>query len=119
MCRRYGWGNSEGGKGGKKKGDDADASGDDDDDMDQDEGGISVDMTETDDPSKMKIQIKKLKSDLSFVKTKSSKFEKRALKLEAENKSLRNQVEALQGKEGAAPSLPPAAAEQPDVEITV
>ena len=96
MCRRFGWGNSSEGadKGGGKKTVDYDyGSGDEDEDMD--EIGTPVDMTETDDPALMKLQLKKLKSDISFVKTKSGKFQKRVAKLEQENKSLRKQVEAL------------------------
>jgi len=101
MCRRYGWGNSSD-KAGKKKANDADASsGDDDDDVDHDEGGSSIDMAETDDPNKMKLQIKKLKSDISFLKTKSGKFEKKVAKLEKEKKSLRKQVDALKSKDAS------------------
>ncbi len=105
MCRRFGWGNSSEGadKGGGKKTVDYDyGSGDEDEDMGQDEIGTPVDMTETDDPALMKLQLKKLKADISFVKTKSGKFQKRVAKLEQENKSLRKQVEALKSSAAAA-----------------
>jgi FtsZ-binding cell division protein ZapB len=53
----------------------------------------------------MKLQIKKLKSDVNFLKTKSSRFQSKAAKLETENKSLRQQIEAVKGAV-TAPSLP-------------
>lgn len=136
MCRRYGWGNSSETTGSKKKGDD-DAS-DDDEDIELNDGGEAVDMTETDDPAKMKLQIKKLKSEVHFLKIKSGKFEKKAAKVETENKSLRKKIEqisnlgatALKGEdtEDTAPSLPPPPVvdaatfktePEPTVEVTV
>ncbi len=101
MCRRYGWGNSS--ESGGKKGDDDYLP--DDDDMELNDGEEPVDMTETDDPEKMKLQIKKLKSDVSFLKIKSGRFQSKAAKLETENKSLRQQIEAVKGAV-TAPSLP-------------
>lgn len=135
MCRRYGWGNSSETTGSKKK-DGDDVSDDDDEDMELNDGGEAVDMTETDDPAKMKLQIKKLKSEVHFLKVKSGKFEKKAAKAETENKSLRKKIEqisnlgvaALKGEESddAAPSLPPPPAvdaaafkTEPTVEVTV
>ncbi len=131
MCRRYGWGNSSETTGSKKK--DGDDVSDDDEDMELNDGGEAVDMTETDDPNKMKLQIKKLKSEVHFLKIKSGKFEKKAAKAETENKSLRKKIEqisnlgaaALKGDEteDAAPSLPPPeavdAAFKTAVEVTV
>lgn len=104
MCRRYGWGNSSE-TGGKKKGDDDDDLSEDDEDIELNDGEEAVDMTETDDPAKMKLQINKLKSDVHFHKIKSGKFERKAAKLETENKSLRKQIGALKGTD-ASPSLP-------------
>jgi hypothetical protein len=90
-------------------------------------------MTETDDPAKLKLQVKKLKSEVHFLKIKSGKFEKKAAKADTENKSLRKKIEqisnlgaeALKG-EDTAPSLPPppvvdavAYKTEPTVEITV
>lgn len=120
MCRRYGWGNSSGGK---KKSNDDDASDDDDDDIELNDEGVSVDMTETDDPEKMKLQLIKLKAEVHFLKIKSGKFEKKAAKSEMDNKTLRKEIEALKGNDDAAPSLPPADASahepEPTAEATV
>ena len=117
MCRRYGWGNSSATA--IKKEDDV--SDDYDDDIELNDGGVPVDMAETDDPAKMKLQINKLKSEVHFLKIKSGKFEKKAAKSEIENKSLRKQVETLKS-EDAAPILPPVAAAyepEPTAEVNV